>query len=100
MHEGVNIPQRSKELWTPKAVQRQIEEWERDWHPVELSKSRFMDVIIFNTSRKMATHVGMVVDSKFFIHARKDVGVTLDRLNKGVFSAMIKKVYRYGAKNN
>ncbi len=90
--ENIDLPKRMSETWTPRNVRKQVKEWRSDW--IKVTSYQYLDVILFSTSGRMATHVGMVLDKTKFIHARSEVGVTVGKLNKGRFAAQIKKVYR------
>lgn len=92
---GIALPQRLQEVWAPKNFRKQINDNIGNWQEVEFHERSNMDVLLFATSRNMATHVGMVIDPHVFIHTRLETGVVLERFRRGFFSAMIKKVYRW-----
>lgn len=78
--------------------QRQINQDLKLWQPVDYQDRMFLDVLLFKTSRRLQTHVGLVIDHKFFIHAVDDASVVLGKFKSSPHLANLHKVYRWPSK--
>ena len=95
-HYGIIIPKRI----TSHAIHNLQREIKHDikaqlWREVSFKDKKFLDVLLFTTVGRLNTHVGMVVDSKFFIHAVENVSVCLGHLASDLNLARLYKVYRW-----
>lgn len=93
--EGIILPKRIADIWHPRVLAKDIKENISDWDEVGFEAREYLDVLLFATSRNMSTHVGLTLNQKWYIHARPETGVVLNKFSKGFFSAVIKKVYRW-----
>lgn len=98
-NEKINLQTRSEVVWCVRDFAKEIRERTNSWQQVQYADRKWMDVLLFATSRNMNTHVGMVLDKSRFIHTRPETGVVIGKFSKDIFSATIKKVYRYNGSN-
>ena len=93
---GIILPKRI----TRHAIRNLQEQMQNDitnklWREVPFRSKKYLDVLLFATTRRLYTHVGMIVDSKFFIHAVENETVMLGHLKSSPFMAKLHKVYRW-----
>ena len=81
--------------WSVRKTQKQIESKVSDWKSVEYEDRRFLDVILFNTSRKLSTHVGVTLNPKYYIHANIDINIAIEKFTSGFQSSRINRIYRW-----
>lgn len=65
------------------------------WCPVEYRNRQFLDVLLFNTAKRLRTHVGLTINKRLFIHALDDEAVVLGHFYSNPYIAKLHKVYRW-----
>ena len=65
------------------------------WHPVDYQNRRFLDVLLFNTTKRLKTHVGLTINKSLFMHAVDDEAVVLGHFSSSPYIAKLHKVYRW-----
>ena len=91
----IELPRNILDGWSVRKMHRRVEEQRVTWIEVGIMDRRALDVLLFATSYRLRTHVGLVINSKYFIHAHSSLGVVIEKFNRGIFSSMISKVYRW-----
>ena len=92
---NIELPTYVLDGWSVRKTQKQIESKVADWEKVEYAERRFLDVILFHTSRKLSTHVGVTLNSKYYIHANKVINVAIEKFSSGFQSSRINRIYRW-----
>ena len=91
---NIEVPKVILDGWSIRGHHREIEKQRVAWKEVRYEDRGFLDVLLFHTSYRLNTHVGVVLNSCYFIHAHQDTGVVIEQFSYGLSSALINKVYR------
>ena len=91
----IELPRNVLDGWSVRKMHKRVEAQRVDWAEVGIEDRRELDVLLFATSRKLRTHVGLVLNRKYFIHAHSKMNVVIERFARGFFSGQIYKVYRW-----
>jgi len=94
-HHGIELPTHLFNVWNLRVLDKEIKNDANLWDRIDFNDRKYLDLILFNTSYRFSTHIGLTIDKKWFIHAVPTSGVVLDRFNKGIHAALIKWVYRW-----
>jgi len=94
-HFGIILPVNSIETWDLRAIMARVSASKPLWRKVDFKDRQFLDIILFNTSPRLTTHIGVTIDKKWYIHATQESGVITSRFTKGVQSSLIKWMYRW-----
>ena len=96
-HHGIKIPKTIVGTYTLKNIHREVENHRRKqyWYEVDFADRQFLDILLFATSANINTHIGIVYNQKRFIHTTKDTNVIISKFRKNLYTAKIKKVYRW-----
>ena len=92
---NIELPRNILDGWSVRKMHKRVEEQQVKWVEVGIEDRRELDVLLFATSRKLRTHVGLVLNHKYFIHAHSKMNVVIERFARGCFSSQIYKVYRW-----
>lgn len=65
------------------------------WQVVAYSDRKFLDVLLFNTTKRLRVHVGIVINSKLFMHAIDEDSVVIRKFKSSLYIAKLHKVYRW-----
>jgi len=93
-HYGIIIPKHI----TNHAVRNLNKEIKQDlplWTSVEYDDRTFLDILLFNTTLRLKTHVGLVINRQLFMHAVDDVSVVIGKFKSSPYIAKLYKVYRW-----
>lgn len=78
-----------------RTIAKEISIREQQWVPINFTERKFLDLVLFRTSKHLLTHVGIIITPEFFIHTTEDTNAVLSRFTKSVYSALMAKVYRW-----
>lgn len=67
-----------------------MESWE------EVSSPEANCVVLFRMDRRQGTHVGVMVDGQRFLHALKETGVCVERINSPLWHRRVIGFYKWG----
>ena len=91
---NINLPKKFVNT-SFKRINKEIINDLSNWVEVPYNEKKFLDVLLFRTSKRLKTHIGMVINKEFFIHTTQDTGVILGKFKKNLFLGMLYKVYRW-----
>jgi len=91
----IELPTNILDGWSVRNIHKRVEKQRVNWKEVNIKERKELDVLLFATSRRLRTHVGLVLDYKYFIHAHSVMNVVIERFSTGIFASQIYKVYRW-----
>lgn len=79
-----------------RSIQNEVEKIKPKFRRIRPGDRQFLDIILFQTSARLSTHVGMVFTKSYFIHQSKVLkGVSLGKWKKSLRVAQIRGIYRW-----
>jgi len=92
---GINIPKRMSN-YSLRVIAKKMKQDEGVlWIPIDWKDRRHLDLLFFNTTLHLKTHVGMVIDKIKFIHTTQETNVIIAKNKKSIHLAQLYKVYRW-----
>ncbi len=92
---GINIPKRMSN-YSLRVIAKKMKQDEGVlWIPIDWKDRRHLDLLFFNTTLHLKTHVGMVIDKTKFIHTTQETNVIITKNKKSIYLAQLYKVYRW-----
>ena len=92
---NIELPMNLLEGWAVRRIHKKFNTPGIVWREVELEDRRVLDILLFATSYKLRTHIGLVLDYKYFIHAHQVMNVVIEKFTRSIFASQIYKVYRW-----
>jgi len=92
---NIELPKNILEGWSIRKIHEEFKAHKVDWLPVDFSDRKFLDVLLFHTSYRLMTHVGLVLNKKYFIHAHHKKNVVIEKFSNSIAASRIHKVYRW-----
>lgn len=92
---NIILPKNILDGWSVRSMHKRAEEQSVQWKEVDIQERKSLDVLLFATSYKLRTHIGLALDYKYFIHAHHVMNVVIERFSSSIFASKIYKVYRW-----
>ncbi len=94
---GIQLPKENISKYSIKVHQKLIKKNALKFEEIKFVDRQFLDVLVFETSESVDAHLGVLLDTKRFIHIDLDTTVKIEPLKDNIRTAKIKKVYRWNS---
>lgn len=96
-HYGITLPKINIGKYSMRLINSKVIQESKKWVEVNFKDRKFLDILTFNTTKHLTTHIGLVINDKCFIHTTKETNVVISRFYRNIYLANLSKVYRWSS---